>query len=133
MGCPYCGGEIPPKPPGVKGRQRRFCSDQCQHNYFSMMHSRKQRGKSSKPEFCKLCGKVIMYHRRDYCSDYCRERARVVLHHNYQIAGINKLRFAILKQAKADGVLDRFIKKEHFYQLYPELTPDILKSKGETL
>ena len=76
MGCPYCGGEIPPKPPGVKGRQRRFCSKDCQHKYFSMMHSRKLRGKTSEPEFCKVCGKVIMYHRKDYCSDYCMERDR---------------------------------------------------------
>lgn len=132
MGCPYCGGEIPPKPPGVRGRQRRFCSRTCQHNYFSMMYSRRQRGKPSEPELCKVCGKVIMYHRHNYCSDYCQERDRVLTHHDYQIAGINMLRLAVLRQAKHDGALARWSRTPSFYKMFPEITPDMMR-KGEAI
>lgn len=123
MGCKYCGGAIPPKPPGVRGRKRVFCSDQCQHNYFSMLDSRKRRGNTKPPEFCRNCGRVIQYHRTGYCSDECRSRSE---RPEYSMEGINALRFAALKQAKKEGWLRSWMKRPSFYELFPELTPDQL-------
>lgn len=127
MGCKYCGDPIPPNT--GRGPKRKYCSEWCCQEWW-----REHRRRNKKMEHCKNCGRILKYSQKVFCSEECQERYEADLESDsLQMAGINRLRFAILKQAKADGVLERFIKKEHFYQLYPELTPDILKSKGETL
>lgn len=102
---------------------------------------RENRGLNKKMENCKNCGKLLKYNQTDFCSEECQKRYRAAEirmeshlkdERRLQMCGIDKLRFAILKQAKEDGVLDRFMKKKHFYQLYPELTPDQLR-KGESI
>lgn len=103
-----------------------FCSDKCQHYYHSMMNSRRKRGDFSKPEFCKNCGKILQWRRKDYCSPECRGRRE---HPEYQIAGINALRFAALRQAKKDKALKQWMQRKSFYELFPELTPEQLGRK----
>ena len=107
----------------AKGKQKVYCSKQCYHRYSSLMYYRR-RHTGEEARHCLKCGKLLKYGARLYCHK-CQKEERNL--YNY-----NKLRFAIIKQAKEDGALERFMKTRQFYQLYPELTPDQLKTKGET-
>lgn len=113
MGCPYCGGAVPPN--------RKFCCHAHQNRYAVLTHSRKKRGQPV--DHCRNCGRVLMWHKKDYCSDECRKRSERPV---YSMEGINALRFAALKQAKKEGRLRSWMKRPSFYELFPELTPDQL-------
>ena len=85
---------------------------------------------------CPVCGAEFKFRKgKIYCSVRCKEKAKYYRNSNGVFRhkpGYESLRFAILKQAKRDGALDRFVRTESFYQLFPELTPEQIKMKGET-
>lgn len=125
MGCPYCGSAVIQS---GKGRPRKFCSDRCAKNYAELLRQRRIKGLNVPLAWCKNCGRILKNRQREYCCPECRELRRKFY---LQPAGANKLRLAILRQAKWDGVLERWSKTPAFYQLYPELTPDQMR-KGDT-
>lgn len=101
-----------------------FCSDECSHRYYSLLNARKKNDNKEPPRFCKNCGRVLLRGTTDYCSPECRGRRE---HHEYQIEGINALRFALLRQAKAEKQLEHWMRSKSFYQWFPELTPEQVK------
>jgi len=126
MGCLYCGAALPP-------RRRKFCSDLCQHRYYALRW-RRQVINGRAEEHCENCGKILKYKQKRFCSEFCEKR-----YHWHQIRGSKlniegcaRLRMAIVKQAKWDGCLETFVKRPCFYQLFPEITPEQVKLKGET-
>ena len=118
MGCLYCGSPLPEYQ--GKGRPRKFCSKQCKDRYHVLLYQRKNK----RTEHCKNCGRLLLWEAKDYCSEECRKRGE---RKPLSIEGINALRFAALKQAQHDNALARWAKKPEFYEIFPELTPEMMK------
>ena len=122
MGCLYCGQAIPP-------RRRRFCSDRCSKNYYELLRQRKIKRFKVPLAWCKNCGRILKFNQREYCCKECEDR-RKGTKQNY-----NKLRLAIVKQAKEDHALDLMCRTGAMYQLFPGTDPEYIKrliTKGET-
>lgn len=117
MGCQYCGQQLP------YGR-RKFCSDLCAKRYHMLIWSRKQKG-ITEVEHCENCGRMLKWNQKRFCCEECEQRKKPM----QIIDGCARLRMAIIKQAKEDDALDRFIRSPQFYQLFPELTPDQLMKR----
>lgn len=124
MGCPFCGGAIPPS---KKGRARKFCSDHCAIQYHNTLWQRRKNGTDIPVAHCKNCGRLLKWTQKEFCSPECKHRAE---RGELQIEGINALRFAAIQQAKKDGALRRWMQRDCFYDMFPELCPDQLR-KGE--
>lgn len=84
--CLWCGSEFP-----ATKRGRRFCKEQCAHNYYT---ARRRAGEPPDPDKirrknCKICGKEMIRQRnRTYCSPECQEAAR---QRSYERAARKKL------------------------------------------
>lgn len=113
MGCLYCGGAL-------TGRQRKFCSYHCSHNYYELLRQRKLKNVKTPLAWCKNCGRILKNSQREYCSPECRAR------HGVTYNGYNALRLAILRQAAREGRLKRWAHTESFQKLFPEIDPEYI-------
>ena len=113
MGCLYCGGAL-------SGRQRKFCSYKCAHNYSELMRQRKLRDLKVPLAWCKNCGRLLKNSQREYCCPECKAR------HGVTYNGYNALRFAILRQAVRENRLKRWSQTESFQKLFPEIDPEYI-------
>ena len=113
MGCLYCGGAL-------SGRQRKFCSYKCAHNYSELMRQRKLRDVKIPLAWCMNCGRLLKNSQREYCCPECKAR------HGVTYNGYNALRFAILRQAVRENRLKRWSQTESFQKLFPEIDPEYI-------